>query len=113
MLQKIHDTIIIGSGPAGYTAALYTSRQNLSTLVIAGIKYGGQLMLTNEVENYPGFSNGIMGPNLMEEMEKQARRFGAEIIFDNVTSVNLKTWPIEISVGQKKFLSKTSIIATG
>ena len=88
MMKNIYDVIIIGSGPAGLTAGIYTSRANLKTLLIAGERWGGQLMLTTEVENYPGFSEGIMGPMLVEEMRKQALRFGVEWIGESVSKVD-------------------------
>lgn len=104
---------IIGTGPAGYTAALYTARANLKPLVFAGPEPGGQLTLTTLVENYPGFSEGIMGPELMNQMKLQAEKFGTEIIHDAVTRVNFKTHPFEIFVGAQKYLSETVIISTG
>ena len=93
MAEKIYDVIISGSGPAGLTAALYVSRANLKALVIGGAKWGGQLMLTTDVENYPGFDQGILGPELMEKMRSQAERFGTEIISDDATKVDFKTKP--------------------
>ena len=91
MNNDIRKVIIIGSGPAGLTAAIYASRGNLNPLMIEGIESGGQLMLTTEVENYPGFVDGIMGPELMETMRKQGARFGTEYLTDNVTSVDFST----------------------
>ncbi|MDH5689988.1 MAG: thioredoxin-disulfide reductase [Candidatus Bathyarchaeota archaeon] len=109
----VHDVIIVGSGPAGLTAAIYTSRAGLKTLVVAGALWGGQLMLTREVENFPGFENGILGPKLMEEMRKQAERFGAELIFETATSADFKSKPFKVTVGNKVYESKSVIIATG
>src|SRR5712672_1023145 len=99
--------IIIGSGPAGLTAALYSARANLQPLLIEGIEAGGQLMLTTEVENFPGFRNGILGPDLMGEMRAQAERFGAEIIQGNVTSVDLCAAPIAVTTPQAEYTAKT------
>ena len=104
---------IVGSGPAGLTAAVYAARGNLHPVVIEGIEAGGQLMLTTEVENYPGFVDGIMGPELMETMRKQAARFGTEYITDNVTTVDLSKRPFEISIGAQKMHTHSIIISTG
>ena len=109
----MYDVVIIGSGPAGLTAAIYTSRAGLKTLVAAGMLWGGQLMLTTEVENFPGFENGILGPKLMEQIRKQAERVGAELVFENATSVDLKTTPFKVTVGSTVHEAKTVIIATG
>src|SRR5829696_7351225 len=110
----LHNVIIIGSGPAGLTAGLYSARANLKPLVIEGLEAGGQLTLTTLVENWPGFRDGIMGPDLMAEMRAQAERFGAEIIQGNVTSVGLgqRPFPIVLADG-RTVLAETLIIATG
>lgn len=105
--------IILGSGPAGLTAALYTARANLNPLVIGGVEWGGQLMLTTDVENYPGFVEGIKGPDLMEIFRKQAERFGAEIINENVISVDFKKNPLQVSTAENNYNANTIIIATG
>lgn len=105
--------IIIGSGPAGYTAALYSARANLEPLVIAGAQSGGQLMITTDVENYPGFPEGIQGPELMEKFRKQAERFGAEIIDKDVTSVDFKKRPFLIKVEEGTYTADAVIISTG
>jgi thioredoxin reductase (NADPH) len=109
----LYDVIIVGSGPAGLTAAIYTSRAGLKTVVAAGMLWGGQLMLTQEVENFPGFESGILGPRLMEKMRKQAERFGAELIFENATFADLKSKPFKVTVGNKTYTGKSVIIATG
>lgn len=111
--QAIRNVIIVGSGPAGYTAATYAARAKLNPLVLAGERFGGQLMLTTEVENYPGFSQGIMGPKLMMEMKQQAERFGAEILFNTVTKIELKKSPFSVWVGETRYQSKAVIISTG
>lgn len=108
-----HKVIIIGSGPAGLTAAIYTARANLKPLMIEGYQSGGQLMITTDVENYPGFPEGVMGPELMELWKKQATRFGTEIISKDVTRVNLNANPKEVYVGDECFKAQTVIIATG
>lgn len=107
------DVAIIGSGPAGLTAAIYTTRGAASTLVLAGEKWGGQLMLTTEVDNFPGFPEGIQGPELMMRMRKQAERFGAEIVEKNVVQVNFSSLPYKIITSDSQYLAKTVIISTG
>jgi thioredoxin reductase (NADPH) len=104
---------IIGSGPAGYTAAIYAARANLSPLLLTGTQYGGQLMLTTLVENYPGFVEGIQGPELMETMQKQAAHFGTELIHEDVTAVDFSKRPFVVKVGDQSFESETVVIATG
>jgi thioredoxin reductase (NADPH) len=109
----MYDVIIIGSGPAGLTAAIYCTRADLKTLVISGVKWGGQLMLTTEVENFPGFPDGILGPDLMANMRKQAEKFGAEFVNDDFTSADFSKKPFKISVGDKAYEGKSVIVATG
>ncbi len=109
----MYDIIVIGSGPAGLTAAIYTSRAGLKTLVVAGALWGGQLMFTLEVENFPGFENGILGPKLMEKMQKQAERLQAELVFENAMSVDFKSKPFKVIAGNKTYEAKSVIIATG
>ena len=109
----MRNVIIIGSGPAGLTAALYASRANLQPLVIEGLEAGGQLMLTTLVENWPGFRDGIMGPDLMAEMRTQAERFGAEIIRGNVTKVDLFNHPFTVTTSDNSYQCRSLIIATG
>ena len=111
--MTLRNVIIIGSGPAGLTAALYSARANLKPLVIEGLEAGGQLMLTTLVENWPGFRDGIMGPELMEEMRVQAERFGAETIRGHVTSVSLRTHPFSVRTSDAEYTSRAIIIATG
>lgn len=111
--NPIYNTIIIGSGPAGLTAALYASRAELKPLLIAGLTPGGQLMLTSEVENYPGFPEGILGPELMDKMIKQAEHFGTEIIYDSATSADFSRRPFSLKTDKAEYLGKTVIIATG
>jgi thioredoxin reductase (NADPH) len=105
--------IIIGSGPAGLTAAVYAARANLSPLMIEGVEAGGQLMLTTDVENYPGFIDGIMGPELMERMRKQAARFGTEYVTDNVTSVDLSGRPLRIHTSSDEYRADSLVVSTG
>jgi len=105
--------VVIGSGPAGLTAALYTARANLKPLVIEGLEAGGQLMMTTAVENFPGFQDGIMGPDLMAAMRLQAERFGADLRTGNVTAVKLGQWPFEIWMDAEEIRARAVIIATG
>ncbi len=114
MSDSVRNVIIIGSGPAGLTAALYTARANLAPLVIEGLEAGGQLMMTTAVENFPGFLEGIMGPDLMGNMRGQAERFGAELRTGQVTKVNLEVRPFEVTVGDDEIVrARTVIVSTG
>jgi len=112
-MDDVRDVIVIGSGPAGFTAALYAARADLSPLVLKGLEAGGQLMLTTDVENYPGFADGLLGPELMDQMEKQAARFGAEILPVHVTGVDLNDPPFTVRAGDQVWRGRTLIIATG
>src|SRR5438046_2688693 len=112
-MNQIRNVIIIGGGPAGYTAALYAARADLRPLVIEGFAFGGQLMITSDVENYPGFKDGILGPELMQEFRSQAERFGAEFLTDDVTRVDLSEPPFRVFVGDDEYLAETAIVATG
>src|SRR5947209_14651726 len=107
------EVAIIGSGPAGLTAALYTARANLQPLLIEGLEAGGQLMLTTMVENYPGHRDGIMGPDLMAEMKAQAEKFGAEVVQDQVSAVDVCSQPMIVRTANAEYTTKTLIIATG
>ena len=109
----MYDIIIVGSGPAGLTAAIYSSRAMLKTLVISGESWGGQLMLAEKVENYPGFKEGILGPDLMNIIYQQAKHFGAELIFENASAVDFSSIPFKIWIGDKKYEGRSVIIATG
>ena len=109
----MYDVIILGSGSAGYTAAIYSCRAGRKTLLVAGSIPGGQLMLTSDVENFPGFPEAILGPELMEQLRKQAERFGPEIIYDDASKVNFKSKPFEVTVGKRILQGKTIIISTG
>ena len=112
-MPNINDVIIIGSGPAGYTAGLYAGRAMLNPLLFAGYASGGQLMLTSEVENYPGYPEGITGPEMMMELRSQASRFGCQIVDKNVDSVDLSKTPFKVTVGTEEHLAKSLIITTG
>ena len=107
------NVIVIGSGPAGYTAALYAARANLAPLVLKGLDAGGQLMLTTDVENYPGFPDGLLGPEMMDRFEKQAGRFGAEILPVHVTEVDLSSRPFLVKAGDQEWRGQTVIVSTG
>ena len=109
----MYDVIIIGAGPAGYTAGIYCSRARHNTLLISGILPGGQLMNTTDVENYPGFSDGIMGPDLMTTMRKQTEKMGTKIVDDEVTSVDFKNKPLKVITAAEEFETKTVIVCTG
>ena len=111
--MRTSKVLIIGSGPAGYAAAIYSSRAGLRPLMISGIEPGGQLMITTDVENYPGYENPIQGPWLMEQMKKQSEAFGTKIINDYVTDVNFSKFPFEIYTEKEKYFSYSVIIATG
>ncbi|HTW19622.1 MAG TPA: thioredoxin-disulfide reductase [Mycobacteriales bacterium] len=113
MAATVRDVVIVGSGPAGYTAALYTARANLKPLLIEGVQYGGALMNTTDVENFPGFPDGIMGPELMDLMRKQAERFGAEIISDDATALDLSGAVKKVTVAGEEHLARTVILAMG
>jgi thioredoxin reductase (NADPH) len=112
-MSQVENVIIIGSGPAGLTAAIYTSRALLNPLMIEGEEVGGQLMTTTDVENFPGFPDGIMGPDLMMVTRKQAERFGTRFISKNVTKVDLKSRPYKVWIGEEEYQAKSLIISTG
>jgi thioredoxin reductase (NADPH) len=105
--------IVIGGGPAGYTAALYAARANLEPLVIEGFAWGGQLMITSDVENYPGYAEGVLGPQMMQDFRRQAERFGAEFVTDDVTKVDFSEHPLRVWVGEQEHAAESVIVATG
>jgi thioredoxin reductase (NADPH) len=105
--------IIIGGGPAGYTAALYAARADLAPLVIEGFAWGGQLMITSDVENYPGYPDGVMGPEMMADFRRQAERFGAEFVTDDVTRVDFSEQPLRVWVEDDEYAARAVVIATG
>jgi thioredoxin reductase (NADPH) len=112
-MSEERDLIIIGGGPAGYTAALYAARANLRPLVIEGFNWGGQLMITSDVENYPGYADGIMGPEMMADFRRQAERFETEFVTDNVTKVDFSQRPFRIWVEDAEYTARAVIVATG
>src|SRR3954471_1169711 len=112
-MSDVRDLIIIGGGPAGYTAALYAARANLKPLVIEGFNWGGQLMITSDVENYPGYPDGVMGPEMMAEFRRQAERFDTQFLTDDVTRVDFSERPFRIWVENEEYRARTVIIATG
>jgi thioredoxin reductase (NADPH) len=112
-MENLYDVIIIGSGPAGYTAAIYAARSSLTVLMFQGYQVGGQLMLTSDVENYPGFEEGILGPPMMEKFEAQARRFGTEMIPEDVTAIDFSKRPFTVTIDSGDYYGRTIIIATG
>ncbi|HEY6284032.1 MAG TPA: thioredoxin-disulfide reductase [Ktedonobacteraceae bacterium] len=112
-MVKSYDVIIIGSGPSGYTAAIYAARANLSVLMLQGYQVGGQLMLTSDVENYPGFEEGILGPPMMDKFEAQARRFGTELIPEDVISVDFSKRPFKVTTDSGEYKARAIIISTG
>jgi thioredoxin reductase (NADPH) len=113
MNGETRELIIVGGGPAGYTAALYAARANLQPLVIEGFAWGGQLMITSDVENYPGYPDGIMGPSMMQDFRRQAERFGAEFLTDDVTKVDFTEHPLRVWVGETEYAAESVIVATG
>jgi thioredoxin reductase (NADPH) len=112
-VSDVRDVIVIGGGPAGYTAALYAARANLKPLVIEGFQWGGQLMITSDVENYPGYPEGVLGPEMMKQFRDQAERFGSEFVTDDVTRVDFSERPFKVYVGDDEYLARTVIVATG
>ena len=109
----VREVIVIGGAAAGYTAALYAARANMEPLVIEGVSWGGQLMITSDVENYPGYPEGVLGPEMMQEFRKQAERFGTEFLTDDVTKVDFSERPFRVWVGDDEYRAETVIVATG
>jgi thioredoxin reductase (NADPH) len=112
-MTEIRDVLIIGGGPAGYSAALYAARANLNPLVIEGFQWGGQLMITSDVENYPGYADGVMGPAMMADFRRQAERFGTEFVTDDVTQVDFSEEPFRVWVEDTEYQARSVIVATG
>jgi thioredoxin reductase (NADPH) len=113
MSEDVREVIVIGGGPAGYTAALYAARANLRPLVIEGFNWGGQLMVTSDVENYPGYADGVMGPEMMADFRRQAERFGADFVTDDVTKVDFGERPFRVWVENAEYTARAVIVATG
>ncbi|MGH3001766.1 MAG: thioredoxin-disulfide reductase [Gaiellaceae bacterium] len=111
--QNVRELIVVGGGPAGYTAALYAARADLAPLVIEGFAWGGQLMITSDVENYPGYADGVMGPEMMSDFRRQAERFGAEFLTDDVTKVDFTSQPHRVWVGDDEYAARAVVVATG
>jgi thioredoxin reductase (NADPH) len=111
--NDVREVIVIGGAAAGYTAALYAARANMSPLVIEGVNWGGQLMITSDVENYPGYADGVLGPEMMQDFRKQAERFGAEFVTDDVTKVDFSERPFRVWVGDDEYRAESVIVATG
>ena len=105
--------LIVGSGPAGYTAAIYSARAGLEPLMLAGLNFGGQLMITTEVENFPGYPEGVTGPQMMDELQKQAERFGTDVLFQDAMSVDFSSRPFKVSTDEKRYTADCVIVATG
>ncbi len=112
-MSEVREVIIIGSGPAGYTAAIYAARANLSPLMFQGLQPGGQLTITTDVENYPGYAEGVLGPKMMEDFQKQAERFGTEIKFEEIVSIDLSKRPFTMKTDFDTFQARSVIVATG
>ena len=112
-MEDVHKILIIGSGPSGLTAAIYAARAELKPVALAGKAPGGQLMMTTEVENFPGFIEGIMGPELMTNMMKQAERFGTELVYEQATQVDFSSSPLKVMTEGKEYLAETVVIASG
>src|SRR6187549_452614 len=112
-MSEVREVIIIGSGPAGYTAAIYAARANLKPLMFQGLQPGGQLTITTDVENYPGYPDGVLGPKMMEDFKKQAERFGTEIRFEQVIEVDFKKRPFGVRTDFDSFEARSVILATG
>jgi thioredoxin reductase (NADPH) len=113
VVNEVRNVIVIGGGPAGYTAALYAARANLEPLVIEGFNWGGQLMITSDVENYPGYAEGVLGPAMMQDFRRQAERFGAEFVTDDVTRVDFSERPFRVWVENEEYRAHAIIVATG
>jgi thioredoxin reductase (NADPH) len=112
-MKKHSDVVILGSGPAGYTAAIYTARARLSTTILQGYQTGGQLMLSTEVENFPGFDTGILGPELMERLAAQAQRFGADLVPEDAVAIDFQQSPFIVKTDVDEYTARAIIIATG
>jgi thioredoxin reductase (NADPH) len=111
--NEVREIIVIGGGPAAYTAALYSARANLNPLVIEGFAWGGQLMITSDVENYPGYADGVLGPEMMQDLRRQAERFGTEFLTDDVTKVDFSERPFRVWVGDDEYRAEAIVISTG